>query len=229
VSGDGGLILGIDGALGSFSAALVGEGVQLAGRVERNAALERGLGLIGDLLGAAGTRLRDLAAIAVCTGPGGFTGLRIALSYAKALALGAGVPLTGVSSYDAVLPAEVGTPSIAIVSGRPGLVCARLQLAEGATACVLCGEIAPVTERLAAELAGAAPGPIACCGDAQGVAERLGERGFTVRAIPMPAHPALAVAEFAARRPREAFGSPHLIVADYGFPAARAPQDAAKP
>jgi tRNA threonylcarbamoyladenosine biosynthesis protein TsaB len=227
VSEGAGLVLAIDGALGSFSAALVGGGVEIGGSVERNAALERGLGLIGDLLRSAGVRIGDVAAIAVGTGPGGFTGLRIALSYAKALALGAQVPLTGVTSYDAVLPPGVGTPNIALVSGRPGLVCARLQVAGGAPGAVLCGEVDAVAGRLAATLEGAAHGPVACCGDAQGVAERLGERGFTVRAIPMPTYPALAVAKLAACRPRDAFGSPHLVVADYGFPAARAPQDAA--
>jgi tRNA threonylcarbamoyl adenosine modification protein YeaZ len=227
VSEVSGLVLGIDGALGSFSAALVGEGLEIAGSVGRNAALERGLGLIGDLLREAGARIGDVAAIAVGTGPGGFTGLRIALSYAKALALGANVPLTGVTSYDAVLVPGVGTPTIAIVSGRPGLVCARLHVEGDAPFSVLCGEVAEVAADLAAALAGKEHGPVACCGDAQGVAERLGERGFTVRAIPMPTYPALAVAKLAACRPRDAFGSPHIVVADYGFPAARAPQDAA--
>ncbi len=40
----------------------------------------------------------DLAALCVGTGPGSFTGLRVALSTAKGIALGAGLPLYGISS-----------------------------------------------------------------------------------------------------------------------------------
>ncbi len=223
--GDG-LVLGLDGALGSFSAALVGPGIETATAIDRNAALERGLAAVAGLLRAAGVRLGDVAAIAVCTGPGAFTGLRIALSYAKALALGARVPLVGVTSYEAVVPADLAPPFVAVVSGRPGLVCTRLVLEHRAAGIVACGEIDEVAAGLAQALGGAASAPVACCGDAQGVAERLGERGFTVRAIPMPTPPALAVAKLAACRPRDAFGSAHAVVADYGFPAARPPKDA---
>jgi tRNA threonylcarbamoyladenosine biosynthesis protein TsaB len=225
VSAGAGLILALDGALGSFSAALFGPGIETAGAVDRNAALERGLVLVSGLLREADVRLGDLAAIAVCTGPGGFTGLRIALSYAKALALGTGVPLIGVTSYEAVVPADLAPPFVAVVSGRPGLVCTRLVLERGRSGIVACGEVDEVAAGLARALGGAARAPVACCGDAQGVAERLGERGLTVRAIPMPPQPALAVAKLAACRPRTAFGSAHAIVADYGFPAARPPKD----
>jgi tRNA threonylcarbamoyl adenosine modification protein YeaZ len=44
----------------------------------------------------------DLDAIGVGTGPGNFTGIRIAVSAARGLALGLGVPAIGVSNFEAV-------------------------------------------------------------------------------------------------------------------------------
>ncbi len=203
-----------------FSAAIVGPDREVAGCVDRMQALERGLALVDELLRAAEMRLSDLDALAVGVGPGGFSGLRIALSYAKALAVAAHLPLAGIASYDTVEPPGIATPSVAAVSGRQGLVCARLRLDERlAPAAPWCGPIDAVCEALAGAL-GAAPTRVSCCGDSGGVAARLGERGFTVRAIPMPSPPALAIAKLAACRPPSAFGSPHLVVADYGFAGA---------
>ncbi len=47
-------------------------------------------------------KLTDLEAIAVSIGPGSFTGLRIGLSAAKGLALGAELPLIAVNEFDAM-------------------------------------------------------------------------------------------------------------------------------
>jgi tRNA threonylcarbamoyladenosine biosynthesis protein TsaB len=46
--------------------------------------------------------MSDISAVAVGTGPGSFTGLRIAMATAKGLVHGAGLPLIGISSLDAV-------------------------------------------------------------------------------------------------------------------------------
>jgi tRNA threonylcarbamoyladenosine biosynthesis protein TsaB len=49
--------------------------------------------LIDELLAEAGIQLKDIAAVAVCGGPGSYTGLRIGLSTAKALCYVLDIPL----------------------------------------------------------------------------------------------------------------------------------------
>jgi tRNA threonylcarbamoyladenosine biosynthesis protein TsaB len=51
------------------------------------------LGLIEEVLGRLGAGPEALSVVAVSDGPGSFTGLRVGISVAKALALGSGVPL----------------------------------------------------------------------------------------------------------------------------------------
>ncbi|MBS1801629.1 MAG: tRNA (adenosine(37)-N6)-threonylcarbamoyltransferase complex dimerization subunit type 1 TsaB [Acidobacteria bacterium] len=60
-------------------------------------ASERLLPVVKQMLGAAGWRLSDLAAIVVVHGPGSFTGVRVGLSAAKGLSEAGGVPLIAVS------------------------------------------------------------------------------------------------------------------------------------
>lgn len=58
------------------------------------------------MLDGAGLETRAIDAIAVGTGPGSFTGLRVAMSLAKGLAIGLGRPIVGVASLPAWLDAE---------------------------------------------------------------------------------------------------------------------------
>ena len=62
---------------------------------------------VEEALSAAGASLPDVEAIAVGTGPGSFTGLRVGLATAKTLAYVRGLPLIGVSSTDALRLAAV--------------------------------------------------------------------------------------------------------------------------
>ena len=71
MSESGDLVLGLDGALGPFSAALVARGSDSFERsavAGPNAALETGLGVVEAVL--AGTDPAALGSIAVSTGPG---------------------------------------------------------------------------------------------------------------------------------------------------------------
>jgi len=54
------------------------------------------------LLAEAGLAARDLDLITVGRGPGSYTGVRVGVAFAKSLAFSAGVPIVGVSSFDAI-------------------------------------------------------------------------------------------------------------------------------
>lgn len=58
---------------------------------------------IGEVMEEAGRRLKDLDAIAVGTGPGSYTGLRIGLSAAKGLCFALDKPLIGMGTLDVLL------------------------------------------------------------------------------------------------------------------------------
>ena len=73
----------------------------------------------------AGVRPAGLAALAVSLGPGSFTGLRVAVSLAKGMALAHGLPLVGVSTLDATAYPHLGGPDpvCAVVQAGRGRVC----------------------------------------------------------------------------------------------------------
>ncbi len=52
------------------------------------------------LLESCGVRIEELKRIAVCTGPGSFTGLRVGLSFARTLAQSLKIPLIGVPVFE---------------------------------------------------------------------------------------------------------------------------------
>ncbi len=213
------IVLAIDGGLGSFSAAIACNEEPLATiDLPASVALERGLGAVAQILEEAGVRGDDVGRLAVGIGPGSFTGVRIAISYAKSLAQGWRVPLTGVNSFDAI---EAGTqslpsPLLTVVRGRVGVVSVRLR--SGGAYRRDSGYVADVLNRL-----GAGDGGLAVMGNTQDVLAGLAERGWTVTPLERSILPsALAVAVAAGRR--EPVRSFHEVRADYGeLPPAKVP------
>lgn len=85
---------------------------------------------IGAVLAHAGVHLAELDAVAADVGPGLFTGIRVGVSAAKALALARGIPAVAVTSLDAVAEAvreaAVTDRIVPVVDLRRGEVAWRL-------------------------------------------------------------------------------------------------------
>lgn len=73
---------------------------------------------LDEVLDSAALELAELHAIAVGTGPGSFTGLRVGMATAKTLAYVRGLPLLGIPSAEALARAVVG----GLVPDRPATV-----------------------------------------------------------------------------------------------------------
>lgn len=217
------IVLGIDGALGGFSAAVTQDGETLAAvELPGNVALEQGLAAVRLVMQQAGVAPTGLDRIGVGIGPGGFTGVRIAISYAKSLAQGWNLPLVGVSSYDALEAGMTfdGLPGLlTAIHGRPGVVSVRLR--KNGQERRASGYVADVLDELAKPLDG---GAVAVLGNSEDVIAALGERGLDVQILTRVIEPAaLAVAVVAAQR--EPARSLHEVRADYGeLPAAKVPK-----
>ncbi|WP_425410413.1 tRNA (adenosine(37)-N6)-threonylcarbamoyltransferase complex dimerization subunit type 1 TsaB [Hyphococcus sp.] len=126
------LVMGLDTALQRCSVAIMrGETVyaDFASDMERGHA-EHLAPMAAQALAQARVSVRDLDRVGVVVGPGGFTGVRVALSFARGLGVGTGIPVIGVTSL-AALAANI-TPSganelvAAIIDARRGQVYAAL-------------------------------------------------------------------------------------------------------
>ncbi len=97
------LILAFDTSAAWCAAALIRGPRIIASRSE---AMSRGQGerlmpMLQEMLDRANAAWRDLCALGVGTGPGNFTGIRIAVSAARGLALGLDIPAVGVTGCEA--------------------------------------------------------------------------------------------------------------------------------
>jgi tRNA threonylcarbamoyladenosine biosynthesis protein TsaB len=96
-------VLALDTATEACSVALLA-GHGIAGRFEEvgRAHADRILAMVDAVMSEAGLRLSALDGIAAGIGPGSFTGVRISVSVAQGLAFGAGLPVVGVTSLEAL-------------------------------------------------------------------------------------------------------------------------------
>jgi tRNA A37 threonylcarbamoyladenosine modification protein TsaB len=122
------------------------------------------------VLDEAGVAAQALSGIAVTVGPGSFTGVRAALALAHGMALGAGVPVWGVT-VGAALRAQLRgvRPLWAAVDNKRG----RVFLDDGMGAAAVGLDALPAPD-----------GPVAIAGDAAiAVVSRLAARGFDVQLL----------------------------------------------
>jgi tRNA threonylcarbamoyl adenosine modification protein YeaZ len=141
------LTLAFDTATSVATSALVRDGDVVAEGASRAV---RVLADADELLAAAGAQPRELSAIVVGTGPGSFTGVRIGLAAARALAFALELPLAGVSTLAALAAGAPGALPVvdagrrevfSVVGGEPVVVAPdELPLELGAT-CVGDGAI----------------------------------------------------------------------------------------
>lgn len=201
-------ILALDAALDGFSAGVADDaGVVVAERRQAGARGSAGAlpAMAEAVLAEAGIGAGQLAGVAVTVGPGGFTGLRAALSLAHGIGLGAGVPVWGVTVGEALARSVPGRALWVAIDSRRGRV--FLDRDGAVTAHALDALPAP-------------PGPVAVAGDAAvAVAARLAARDHDVLLLddrrPTPAGVAAAARRGCTRPPRPFYVDP---------PEARAPQ-----
>lgn len=155
------LILAIDTALDACAAGVL-DTTRGALVAHESLPMKRGhaealMPLIARVMQQSGIGFAQLHRIAVTTGPGSFTGLRVGLSAARGLALAANKPVVGVttlSAYAAPLLREDGQqPILSAIDARHGHV--YFQLVGGNGALLIPAGVAPIAEAWAAARFGA--------------------------------------------------------------------------
>ncbi len=101
-------VLGLDSATEACSAAIWRDNTIVAQRFEtmRRGHAEVLMPLVEDVMHQAGLAFSAIDLIVTTVGPGGFTGLRIGLASARALALAGRIPIIGVTTLEAVAHAQ---------------------------------------------------------------------------------------------------------------------------
>jgi tRNA threonylcarbamoyladenosine biosynthesis protein TsaB len=123
------------------SVALVEAGGRVLGEETFEKGLRHGQALvpaIARVLDRAGVAKRDVDLFAVGTGPGSYTGLRVGIATAKALAFALGRPLLGAPSFDAMAAAtppelvgRAASAAVAVEARREHLYVGRYAVREG--------------------------------------------------------------------------------------------------
>ncbi len=117
-------ILAFDTSAAHCAAAVLKDDAIPAERLEKmeRGQAERLMPMLEEVLAEAGQEWSDLDAIAVGVGPGSFTGVRIAVSAARGLALALGVPAISVSNFeimrDQIAPATHATEIVSLSAPR---------------------------------------------------------------------------------------------------------------
>src|SRR5947207_1283019 len=155
------LILAIDTALDACAAGILdtdaGKLIALESQTMKRGHAEALMPLIAKLMKNSGIAFAGLDRIAVTTGPGSFTGLRVGLSAARGIALAASKPVVGVTTlaaYAAPVVSQNGAhPVISAIDARHDQVYFQVVSGDGSALIRPC--IAPIEEALDASRFGA--------------------------------------------------------------------------
>jgi len=146
---------------GPVAAALISDRGEFSSTTDLQA-LSGALRCVLAALADAGAALDDVGLVAVCTGPGSFTGLRIGVALAKSIAQARELPMVGVSSYDIVDFCVAAYPRAALVEGKRDFFYARLASGPSGAPAFASGSRASLEDALAtyaaASLADVLPG-----------------------------------------------------------------------
>lgn len=137
-------VLAFDTSAAHCAAALLCDGrVLLRCEAMDKGQAERLLPLLEEVLAEGGVGWSDLTALAVGTGPGNFTGVRISVAAARGLALGLGIPAIGVTRLEA-LAHGLPRPLTVVEDARRGEVYVQTFTADGPGQARLCPAGTPV-------------------------------------------------------------------------------------
>jgi tRNA threonylcarbamoyladenosine biosynthesis protein TsaB len=119
------IVLGLDTATSATVAGVLRDGEVSEVRDDpapgaRPAHAARLLGAAEEALAAAGVGWDDVTRLAVGVGPGSFTGLRIGIATARALAQARNIPVTGVSTLEALARGAQAPLVLAVLDARRG-------------------------------------------------------------------------------------------------------------
>lgn len=216
-------VLGIEAATPVAGAAVVEDGRILAERLVNNRRTHsiNLLPMIKAVIEEAGITPKQIEAVAVSSGPGSFTGLRIGLTTAKTLAWVWQVPVVGVSTLEALaLPlSPQGQMICPILNARKNEVYASVFRGSAGQPELLTGPLALGMQELV-QILGQWEGPVTFLGDAvseykQEILDRIGDRAvFAPQSALLPR--GAAVAELGYRKMTGGGGVPPLeLQAEY--------------
>ena len=141
------------GVLDTRSSRLIAHESQLMKRGHAEALMP----LIARVMAASGIGFDALDRVAVTTGPGSFTGLRVGLAAARGIGLAAGKPVVGITTLTAyaapVVSRDAGHPVISAIDARHDHVYYQVVSSDGGS--LVKPRVAPIAEALEAAQFGA--------------------------------------------------------------------------
>lgn len=182
------MILGIDSSAITAGCALCDGGKIIAEEFlnTKHTHSQTLLPMVESMLKNAGAALADVEKIAVTAGPGSFTGLRIGIAAVKGMAMGAGKPVIGVSTLEAIAYNFTSFEGIvcACMDARCNQVYNALFRVRNGVVERMCDDRALRLEQLSEELS-ALDGKIILAGDGAELTDSFTEHLYTLAPYPL--------------------------------------------